>query len=204
MIRQLLIVLLLGSASVWGQSNISARYFGMTIHPFGDEQAALQPNRLDKNARFVTNLGGFITYEKFIWQDIISIKGLQAVFTDCSGGMATVTNLSIQTFLFETERSRLSACIGPAFMIREDWNRLEGYKDGGFFNRYQSRNFGPLQYKMFWYGFEFVYNRKLTDKIDLEAGFTPGVPLVCALSLGLKYWFSKDFKIRYEYLKPQK
>lgn len=186
------------------QSNLSVRYFGLTIHPFGDRQAKLQPYRLDENAYLVGNIGGFLSYEKFIWEDILSVKFLQGVYTDCSAGKATVTHVALQGFLYEKGKSRFSFGFGPVFMAREDWNRLPGYDDSGFFNRKTIKGIGPVQYKTFFYGFEFVYDRRIGKNIDLTFGFTPGIPLVCAISGGVKFWMNREFKKKLEFVKPVK
>lgn len=172
------------------QSNVSLKYFGLTMHPFGDKTAYLQPYKLDNNARFVLNFGGFASYEKYLWEEIISVKAMQGVFTDCSGGMAGVTHLGLR-ISGEKGRHRLGIGLGPTFFYREDWNRFEGYTDSGFMKRANNRWLGPLQYKFFWYGVEIEYDYRLGNRTDLSVGFTPGFPFVFTWSVGAKYWLSK-------------
>lgn len=172
------------------QSNVSLKYFGLTMHPFGDETAYLQPYKLDNQARFVLNFGGFASYEKYVWKEIVSVKAMQGVFTDCSGGMAGVTHIGLR-INGEKDRHRLGIGLGPTLFYREDWNRFEGYTDSGFMSRTNNQWLGPLQYKFFWYGLEIEYDYRLGDRTDLSVGFTPGFPFVFTWSVGAKYWFSK-------------
>jgi hypothetical protein len=185
------------------QNNISLKYFGLTIHPFGDRTAYMQPYKLDKNARFVLNFGGFASYEHFVWEDILSVKGLQGVFTDCSGGMAGVTHIGVRTNV-DRGRHRVSFGLGPTFFYREDWNRIEGYQDSGFLKHGNSRLFGPVQYRFFWYGMELEYDYRLGDRTDLSVGCTPGFPFVFTWSVGVKYWLNKDFRKTVKLVTPPK
>jgi hypothetical protein len=99
----ILLLAIITTFTAYGQSSFSAKFVGLTIHPFGDESAALQPYKLDDRAVFVMNFGGVVSYEKYIWRDLVSYKVLQAVFADCSAGLASITNLAIQgVFLKKT------------------------------------------------------------------------------------------------------
>jgi hypothetical protein len=191
------------ACGVYAQVNVSLRYFGLTIHPFGDKQANLQPYKLDPESHFVLNFGGFAGIEKFVWQDIISIKVLQAFFTDCSAGKAGFTHLGVRGVLFENEKHRLLFGLGPTLLYREDWNRFPEYEDSGFFYRFHSRRFGDIQYYMFWYGAEFEYDIKVGERTDLNFGFTPGAPMALTFSAGVKYWINKDFKKREKLVIPR-
>ena len=59
---------------IQARDNIGIKFFGLSIHPFGDENAFLMPRKLDKNGYFVLNLGAMLSYEKFFWQDILDRK----------------------------------------------------------------------------------------------------------------------------------
>lgn len=195
-------LLFICSAS-YGQSCFTLKYFGLTIHPFGDKQANLQPYKLDDEAHLIFNLGGFAGYEKYLWEDIVSAKIIQGVFSDCSAGLASVTHLGLRGFLYEKGKHHLGFGIGPTLIIRNDWNRFADYEDSNFFERKRIEGIGNVQYKLFWYGFELEYDYKLGDKIDFSLSFTPGVPLVCALSFGVKYWMSKDFNKKLKLVKTK-
>jgi hypothetical protein len=175
----------------------------MTIHPFGDRQSALQPHKLDANAHFVLNFGGFVGYERFVWEDLLSIKLMQGIFTDCSGGLAGFTHLGFRAFAFEKKRFKVMFGMGPTLYYRDDWNRFPGYIDTGFFHRISTHTLGPLQYYLFVYGMEFEFDYRLNKRIDLNGGFTPGAPLALTFSAGIKYWICTDFKRSEKFVIPK-
>lgn len=188
-------VLLLGvNAWLMGQSpsNLSLKFLGFTIHPFGDRTADLQPFKLDRHARFVMNFGGVLCYERYIWQDLVSVKGLQAVFADCSAGLASATHVAIRGTFLNRKKHRLSVGFGPALVIRQDWARFPGYQSSGFMNTGYLRPFGAVQWKVFWYGIEFEYDWRISERLDLSASLTPGVPMAVTLGAGVKYWISRE------------
>lgn len=188
-----IVLLLIIRTDGFAQSTVTLKYFGLTIHPFGDSQAQLQPYKLDNTAHFVLNYGGFAGYEQYVYEDFISVKVLQGIFTDCSGGLASVTHVGVRGVLIDKNKHRLSFGIGPAFMWRRDWNRFSDYKDLGFFHRATAPVIGKIQYKLFPVGFEFEYDYQLNKRVDLSFSFTPGVPLVCTFSAGAKLWLNKEF-----------
>lgn len=173
---------------------MSLKFMGLTIHPTGDRTAYLQPYKLDRNAYFVMNFGGVLGYERFLWQDVISVKALQALFADCSAGLASVTHVAVRGTFLDRGRHRLSIGFGPAFMVRQDWGRLPGYEPSGYFNQSTWGLLGPVQWKFFWYGVEMEYDVQLSDRLDFSASFVPGLPMAITLGLGLKYWFERDYK----------
>lgn len=195
--------LFLSSSLAFSQSCFTVKYFGLTIHPFGDNQARFQPYKLDDEAHLILNFGGFAGYEKYLWEDIVSAKVIQGIFSDCSAGLATITHIGLRGFLFENKKHKLAFGIGPTFIIRNDWNRFDGYEDSDFFNRTTIKGIGNVQYKLFYYGFELEYDYRLSDKVDFSLSFTPGVPLVMALSFGVKYWFSKEFNKKLKLVKSK-
>jgi hypothetical protein len=191
------------SKNTSAQSNVSVKYFGLTVHPFGDYSADVQPYKLDKNAYLVANFGGYASYEKFIWIDMLSIKVKQGIFTDCSAGMMGVSHLGVQMNLLEKRKHKLSFGIGPTLIYRESWTRFPEYQESGFWNKYDSDRFGLVQYKMILYGCEFEYDYTVSDKTDLSVGFTPGFPFAFTFSFGVKYWFDKNFKTRLKLVTPK-
>jgi len=177
------------------QSAFTVKYFGLTIHPFGDETAHLQPKKLDKNAVFVTNKGLFVGYERFVYQDLVSIKVIQGFMTDCSNGLAEVTHLGVRGTLIQSDKHRLCFGIGPTFIVRESWTRFGNlYEPSGFFNVSQTERFGAVQWKFVPYAFEFEYDYCITAKDNISVSVTPGIPLANILSIGWKHWITtKDY-----------
>jgi hypothetical protein len=191
--RTFLLALLLSATTIFAQSNVSLRFMGLTVHPGGDPTAELQPYKLDKDAWLVLNFGGVFSYEKFIWQDFMSFNGVQAFFADCSAGFASVSHVGIRGYFLKTKRHRMGFQLGSAFMVREDWSRLEGYESSGRLKSYDSKLFGPVQYRFFPIAMMLEYDCKLNKHWDLTAGITPG-PFAFTSAVGVKYWFNRDFK----------
>jgi hypothetical protein len=188
---------------VHAQHAFTLRYLGLTVHPFGDNQANLQPYKLDKRAYLVANFGGVSGYEKYVWEDLLSIKIVQGLFSDCSGGWAAVSHLGFRGILIDKPKHRLLFGMGPTLFYREDWNRFPGYEDTKVFRRLNNKWIGAMQYKLFLYGCEFEYDYRITDKLDLNLGFTPGAPLALIFSAGIKYWPSRDFKKTDKFIIPK-
>jgi hypothetical protein len=181
------------------QDAITIKHFGLTIHPLGDNTAKLQPNKLDKNARFVMNYGLFLGYEKFVYEDLVSLKIIQGFLADCSNGFASVTHFGPRVTLMKTEKHRIYFGVGPTLIVRESWNRFgTDYQSSGYFNETYSNTFGDLQWKFVPYAFEFEYDYAFNNKNQLSVSFTPGVPLAMIFSVGWKHWF--HFK---EYNEPK-
>lgn len=187
------------STKLFSQSNITVQYFGMTIHPFGDYTAEIQPYKLDKNAHFVLNFGGYVSYEKFVWYDIVSIRAKQGIFSDCSAGFMGASQIGVNLRLIGNKKHRLNFAIGPAFIYRNSWNRFEIYENKGYWNEGEIYS-QPTQYKTVLYACEFEYNYTISKKIDLSVGFVPGFPSAFAFSTGLKFWLDKDLKERIKFV----
>ncbi|MFN3916992.1 MAG: hypothetical protein ACK4K0_04545 [Flavobacteriales bacterium] len=204
--RHLIISFFLSCPICWkntsAQSNVSVKYFGLTVHPFGDYSANLQPYKLDKNAYFVANFGGYASYERFVWIDMLSVKLKQGIFTDCSAGMMGVSHLGVQMNLLQKNKHKLSFGIGPTLIYRESWTRFSEYEESGFWHKYDSPRLGLIQYKMILYGCEFEYDYTISEKTDLSVGFTPGFPFAFTFSFGVKHWFDKNFKTRLKLVTP--
>ncbi|MBI3133847.1 MAG: hypothetical protein HYZ14_04150 [Bacteroidetes bacterium] len=194
--RKILFTLLVSAGTTTGfaQHNISAEFVGFTIHPAGDPTAPLQPNKLDKDARFVVNYGAVITYEHYLVGDVVALKGLQAIAADCSAGWASITHVALKGLVLRQPKHRLGVSVGPAFMVRESWFRFESYVPSGFLNEGYSKFLGPVQYKFFPLAAEIEYEYSLTPKIDFELSLTPGLPMAITFAAGFKYWFNKDFE----------
>ncbi len=187
------ICLLLVVAS-FGQSNIAVKYFGLTVHPFGDKFARHQPYKLDDKAFFVANYGAFIEYERFIKEDAFSIKIGQGIFADCSAGMAGATFVGLKGLLKPIGRHRFGLAVGGLFILRRSWTRFPDYKKSTIFKEVKTESLGNVQYAFYPYGIDIEYDYLLSPKWDFSVSFTPGFPFVMTFAVGAKYWFNKDFK----------
>ena len=166
------------------------------MHPFGDRTAHLQPRRLDPKARFVINHGVFVGIEKFIHEDLYSVKGIQGVMKDCSDGWTSVTHLGLRAALYKSEKHRIYFGIGPTMIVRESWTRFgDAYEGSGFFNETDHPRFGALQHKFIPYAFEFEYDYAFNAKNQISLSMTPGIPLATIISVGWKHWWHpKEFR----------
>ena len=190
--------LLFFNAHCEAQTVITLKYFGLTVHPGGDKTAALQPYKLDQNARFVMNVGGFAGFEKFIYRDLLSLKVIQGVFSDCSAGLAMISHVGIRASLIRSERHAFYIGAGPAFFCRESWRRFgTDYESSGFFEDGKSSFLGPTQYKFFPIVAELEYDFKVNKKNHFSVSITPGIGLVNTLAIGWKHWLTlRDYPPR--------
>lgn len=79
------------------QDNIGIKFFGLSIHPKGEmDNAFLMPNKLDKNGYLVMNLGAELMYEKFLVEDILSVKLVQALYADCAGRLGGFGHIGLR------------------------------------------------------------------------------------------------------------
>ena len=202
----IVLILLLSCLNLNAQETFTIKYFGLTIHPWGDPTAHLQPNKLDPNAKFVANVGVFVGYEKYLFKDLFSVKLIQGAVSDCSNGFASITHLGPRVTLMKTEKHRVYFGIGPTLIVRDSWNRFgEAYQSSGYFNETYSRRFGELQWKFVPYAFEFEYDYAFNNKNQLSVSFTPGVPLAMIWSVGWKHWFHfKEYDDYKDYIPKKK
>lgn len=187
-------VLFLGLFSIAqsvAQSTFTLKYFGLTVHPFGDPTANLQPYKLDRNAFFVANFGLFTGYEKFVYKDILSVKVIQAGFSDCSGGAAGFTHLGIRAVALDRGKHFGSIGFGPVFLYRNSWTRFgEDYESSGYFRIHETK-WGPMQYKFIPYGLDIEYDYELNPNNGVSFSVIPGFPMALVFSFGWKHWFNK-------------
>lgn len=203
MILRFIVIIFLTSNTLFGQETFTVKYFGLTVHPAGDLTADLQPYKLDDRAVFVANFGGFVGFEKYFYEDIISGKTIGAIFTDCSGGFATVGHIGVRGTLYKSKKHRFYIGIGPTFLVRDSWTRFgDQYNSSGFFNVRETQQFGTVQWKFIPYGMELEYDYAFSLSDQLSVSFTPGIPLAAILSVGWKHWFNyKEFK-QFKVYKP--
>ena len=141
------------------------------------------------------NYGVFLGYEKFVYEDIISVKFIQGFLSDCSNGFAMVSHLGVRGAFLNTEKHRIYLGIGPAVLIRDSWLRFgDEYTSSGYFNETYSKYFGDLQWKIAPIAIEIEYDFAFNPKNQISVSFTPGVPLAMIFSVGWKHWLHvKEF-----------
>ncbi|MCB9261496.1 MAG: hypothetical protein H6607_03910 [Flavobacteriales bacterium] len=171
------------------QSAFTLKYFGLTSHPKGDPTAELQPNKLDKNARLVVNVGAIGGYEKFVFKDLYSVKVMQGFLADCSNGFMSVSHIGARVMLYKDDKHRINFGIGPTFVFRESWNRFGSkYTSSGFFNEYTTKKGKEWQWKFVWYAFELEYDYCFNQKDNFSISLIPVFPLALISNFGWKHW----------------
>jgi len=176
---------LLLSLNTLAQNNVGLKYFGLSIHPKGEkDNAFLMPHKLDKEAYLVLNIGGVLSYEHFIYKDILSIKVAQALYADCAARTGGFSHIGLRGRILKTGKHLVSGGIGPTLVYRRSWLELEGYKNQ---NRFKGNKDSQWQYLFLWYGGEFEYKYAISKALDFSASFVPGYPDLMSLSLGVNY-----------------
>ena len=181
-------IFLLFGIDAKAQDNASLKFFGLSLHPGGDENAPLMPRRFDANGVWVLNLGGMLSYEKFIYQDGVSVKAVQGIYSDCAAQLGGFSHLGLRAKIFKTTRQSLYGGIGPTLVYRKNWHKLPGYIDPDYF---EGKPANTWQYKFLWYGGEFEYAYVLSERIDFATTFIPGYPKLISFSFGFRYKFRK-------------
>ena len=172
------------SGKVMAQRFWGVKYFGISLHPKGDVNAPLMPLNPDKKGYLVFNLGGMVSYEQYFKPNKFSIKGIQAIYTDCAAQLGGFTHIGIRAVVFQTSRHSLNGGIGPTFIYRRNWHKLPGYQNSGYF---EGKPDAAWQYKFIPYAGEFEYNYKLTEKTEFSVTFVPGYPDLMSLSVGVRF-----------------
>lgn len=173
------------SVNCVSQNNIGVKFFGLSVHPFGDKNAHLMPNKLDKNAYFVVNLGGLVSVEKHLTSKV-SVKVIQALYADCAAQLGGFSHIGIRFQIFNIRKHRLSGGIGPTLVFRKNWQLLENYDNP---NTFKGGTNDQWQYLFLWYGGEFEYKYPISEKVDFALSFVPGYPDLMNVSFGVNYNF---------------
>ncbi len=180
----LLFTILLSGIPALGQNSYtSLKFFGLSLHPYGDENAHLMPLNPDKEGYLVLNLGGTLAHEIQIAESKYSVKALQTLYADCASQLGGFSHIGIRAIVFTKNKHQLTGGIGPTLIFRRNWHRLQDYKPSGFFKG------GPddeWQYKFLWYGGELEYHYSLTEKTSLSTTFVPGFPEIINFSIGIR------------------
>ena len=171
------------------QDNFTAKFFGFSFHPDGDENAENMPTKLDKNGVVVLNLGVIFGYENFFYKDKLSYKTAIALYSDCGGLFSGLIHVGLRGVLLQGKKFSISGGLGPTFIYRRSWySKFDNYVNSGFYNGNETDFW---QYKFLWYGGELEFNYKLNKYLDLSTTFIPGYPKLLDLSFGVRYRFHK-------------
>lgn len=167
------------------QDILGIKFFGLSIHAKGEEDNAfLMPNKLDEKGYFVLNLGAELTYEKFILNDALSVKLVQALYADCAARLGGFSHIGIRAKIFKIGKHSFYGGLGPTLVYRRNWLELPGYTNP---NRFKGGIENKYQYLFLWYGGEFEYNYQITRQMSFAVSFVPGYPDLMSLALGVNY-----------------
>jgi hypothetical protein len=168
--------------------NFEIKYFGLNIHPVGDINAELMPIKLGNNGFLVPSFGVALSFEKYIWRNFLSLKFMEASYTDCALQAAGFIHFGFRITLLDKGRHQLNVGIGPTFIYRQSWYNLEGYDDSKNFYKGDDTH-DKWQWRFIIYGGEFEYNYRLTDRVDFSWTMVPGIPILIANAFGLRIKF---------------
>ncbi len=189
----LLMLCLVCSTVLFGQDNVTAKFFGLSFHPDGDVNADNMPTKIDKNGFIVVNLGLYFGYEKFFHKDKLSFKVINAYYSDCGGLFSGLLHVGFRGVILDKGRFSINGGLGPTFIFRRSWySKFDNYINSGFYNGNETDFW---QYKYLWYGGELEFNYRLNKHIDLSTTFIPGYPKLLALSVGVRYRFGVKTKL---------
>ena len=167
------------------RNSIGLKFMGLSFHPLsGKPNAELMPNRLDKQAYFVLDLGALLSYEYFIVPDVLSVKFIQGLYADCAAQLAGVTSVGLRARIFQIGRHSLLGGIGPTWIYRHNWYHIPNYVDTKY---YKGTPADKWQYKFLWYGGELEYKFAISSKLDFATIFVPGYPDLMAFAVGINY-----------------
>lgn len=122
------IIILFQLNRICAQDNVGFNFIFLTHHPGGNRMAFLQPNKLDKQAKYVLNWGGALHYERFIYRKRWSIKLAQAMYSDCARLFAGHTHIAFRANLLNGDKHSLRIDFGPTWVYRQSWHRFPGYE----------------------------------------------------------------------------
>lgn len=174
---------LISHREMLAQEYIGIKFFGLSIHPRGEEDNAfLMPNKLDKKGYLVMNLGAELLYEKFLLKDIISFRIVQALYADCAARSGGFSHIGVRAKIIKIGKHSLYGGIGPTLVYRRNWLEMDGYINQ---NRFKGSENDKWQYLFLWYGGEFEYKYAITDRLDFAASFIPAYPDLMSLAVGV-------------------
>jgi hypothetical protein len=182
----MLLIIIVIMPTISSQSlSIGVKFFGLSFHPYGANNAKLMQLKLDNEGVFVLNIGATLNIELYIWKDIVSLKFVQGLYRDCIGQFAGFTHFGIRGKIQFDDSNSINGGIGPTIIFRKNWYDVNGYDDS--FSFFNGKPGDMWQWKFIIYGGEFEYNHVVNKKIYFSTSFVPGYPDLMNLSIGLRY-----------------
>jgi hypothetical protein len=166
--------------SAFGQWYFEVKFVGISVHLKENPHPHLYKRKFDRKGFVVLNAGVILSVEKFVYNDLVSIKFAQAIFSDCANQFAGFSHLGFRLNK-ELDNHHFAIGNGPTMFYRKDWSGLTGYIDEGLFKRNEN-----YQYRFFWYAGEVNYGYKLSDQTQLSFTLLPGPPEFATIAAGLR------------------
>jgi hypothetical protein len=176
----LLLLLILILKTSYSQWFFEIKFVGISAHLKKNPHPHLYKRKFDKNGLFVLNLGVIVSVEKMVYNDLISVKFSQAIFSDCANQLAGFTHMGFRLNK-AIDDHHFAIGNGPTLFYRNDWEKLDGYIDEGLFKRKNK-----YQYRYFWYAGEVTYSYIFENNIANSFTLIPGPPEFATFATGFR------------------
>ena len=152
------------------------KFTGLSIHPGGARHPDIMPLKLDNNGVYVITPGVRLNFEYFLFRNIISVKIEQGLYRDCAFQSGGFTHIGLRSRIFQIGRHSLNGGIGPTFLYRRSWYRVDGYRGNDLFFRGSPED--EWQWRFLWYGGDLEYNFRIAGNTELSVSLVPFIPIL--------------------------
>jgi len=166
---------------------VGIKLCSFSSHPKGSPNAQFMPYKFDAKGIFVYNPGGSLSFEYFIFDDLLSIKLMQGLYGDCALKFLGYSHAGFRVRFFKINRFSMNIGIGPTLIYRQSWYSLNGY-DISEKIMYGSP-FENWEYLFIWYGGEIECNFRILERADLSVSFVPAGMDLININIGFRYRF---------------
>jgi hypothetical protein len=163
--------------------HLSVQWLAFTYHPGGGSLPQSYPNRLDSKGTYILH-GGLVANYDYQLKKNVYLRGTLAAYRDCANFKSALAHVAIHWTFLRLGRHSFSGGVGPAFFIREDWHKIDGYKGKDFFG---DRVYNGWQYRFFPAGGELEYRYKISNRWDFQYSVIPGYPTLITSKLGVRW-----------------
>jgi len=169
------------------QTAIGIQFTGISIHPGGAAHSDIMPLKIDEAGLFVINPGLRLNFEYFFFRDIFSIKFAQGFYGDCTMSFGGFSHIGIRGRIFQRGNHTIRGGIGPTYLFRRNWYRLDGYLGNDNFFRGTPDN--TWQWRFLWYGGELEYYYKISERTELMVSMVPFYPVI--IQFGVRIFINR-------------
>ena len=106
---------------------VGIKLCSFSSHPKGSPNAQFMPYKFDAKGIFVYNPGGSLSFEYFIFDDLLSIKLMQGLCGDCALKFLGYSHAGFRVRFLKINRFSMNIGIGPTLIYRQSWYALNGY-----------------------------------------------------------------------------